>query len=115
MHPFEQQKRQRLIALLTELESELKILKLWKKTNPSAQALASTAPFAIDTLSFPEWLQFIFIKKMTQLLQLGAPLPKAMAIAPMATEYFKILAINSNALITVITHIDMVINENNKC
>jgi uncharacterized protein YqcC (DUF446 family) len=115
MQQFEQQKRKILSALLSDLENELKSLQLWGKNTPSKQALASVSPFAIDTLSFPEWLQFVFIKKMTQLLQIGAPLPTSMAIAPMATEYFKILATNNNALITVITRIDMVINENSKC
>lgn len=111
MHQFEQKKRQLLVSLLSELEGELFALKLWQTNRPSEQALASTEPFAIDTLNFPEWLQFIFIKKMTQLLQLGLPLPHAMAITPMATEYFKVRVMDSGALIAVITRIDLAINE----
>jgi uncharacterized protein YqcC (DUF446 family) len=111
MHQFEQKKRQLLVSLLSELEGELFTLKLWQTNRPSEQALASTEPFAIDTLNFPEWLQFIFIKKMTQLLQLGLPLPHAMAITPMATEYFKVRVMDSGALIAVITRIDLAINE----
>lgn len=115
MQQFEQQRRMRLMRLLSELESELKTTNLWQLNRPSDQALASIEPFAIDTLSFPEWLQFIFIEKMTQLLQLALPLPKAMAITPMASEYFKVQTINSGALIIVIERIDLVINEKNKC
>ncbi|PKG38602.1 YqcC family protein [Psychromonas sp. Urea-02u-13] len=115
MHQFEQQKRQLLARLLRELESELLALNLWQKNRPCEQALASVEPFAIDTLNFPEWLQFIFIEKMTQLLQLGLALPSAMAITPMATEYFKVRVMDSGALIAVITRIDLVINEKIKC
>ena len=115
MAQFEQQKRQLLADLLSALEGELFALKLWQINRPSELALASVEPFAIDTLSFPEWLQFIFIEKMTQLLQLGLALPNAMAITPMATEYFKVLPINSDGLITVIRDIDLVINEKSRC
>jgi uncharacterized protein YqcC (DUF446 family) len=115
MHQFERQKRQRLAQLLCELEEELLVLKLWKKNRPTEKALASVEPFAIDTLSFPEWLQFIFIEKISNLLQLGLTLPTAMAIAPMATEYFKMQTIKSDTLIILIKRIDLVINEKSKC
>ena len=115
MQQFEQQKRQLIDRLLRELETELVGLKLWQSIRPSEQALASVEPFAIDTLTFPQWLQFIFIEKMTQLLQQRAPLPEAMAITPMATEYFKVQTINSESLITVINRIDLAITEKNRC
>tara|TARA_R110001583_G_scaffold10698_6_gene49136 strand:+ start:5063 stop:5404 length:342 start_codon:yes stop_codon:yes gene_type:complete len=100
-----------LSNLLKELEGALKALNLWQNKRPSEFALASQMPFAIDTLRFPEWLQFIFIEKMSQRLQLNAPLPSKMSITPMATEYFKSTAINSDILISVIRRIDALINE----
>ena len=115
MQQFEQQKRQLIERLLRELETELVSLNLWQSNRPSEQALTSVEPFAIDTLSFPQWLQFIFIEKMNHLLQLGAPLPQKMAITPMATEYFKVQTINCESLITVISRIDLAINEKNRC
>jgi uncharacterized protein YqcC (DUF446 family) len=111
----EQHHRHLLSTLLTELENELKATNLWQFNRPSDHALESRMPFAIDTLSFPEWLQFIFIEKMTQLLQSGQPLPREMAITAMATEYFKIQIINSELLIDVIRRIDLHISETNKC
>ncbi|WP_413699778.1 YqcC family protein [Psychromonas sp. KJ10-10] len=115
MTSYEQQHRHRLFLLLTELEQALKSLDLWQLNRPTEQALASQMPFAIDTLSFPEWLQFIFIEKMSQILQLGLPLPQKMAITAMASEYFKVQLINSDMIIDVITRIDLHINETNKC
>ncbi|WP_417761047.1 YqcC family protein [Shewanella sp.] len=70
--------------LLQLLELQLISQNLWASTAPSAAALASTAPFACDTLPFEQWLQFIFIPKMQQLIAIQAPLPSNMAIAPMA-------------------------------
>ena len=115
MQQLEQEKRQLIGALMNELEQALRVQKLWQSESPSEQALASTEPFAIDTLNFTQWLQFIFIEKISVLLQLNLPLPTAMAIAPMATEYFKSQSINSAEIVALITRIDLTINENNRC
>ncbi len=111
MQSFEIKKRQQLAALLTELEVQLRLLQCWQSTRPSKQSLASVEPFAIDTLSFTQWLQFIFIEKMSLLLQLKLPLPTSMEIAPMASEYFKMKNVNSREVISLIERIDLVINE----
>jgi len=115
MQQFEQKRRQLLACLMSELESALQVQKLWQSHRPSEQALASTEPFAIDTLNFSQWLQFIFIEKITVLLQLNLPLPTAMAIAPMATEYFKVQSCDSAEIIAIITRIDLTINEKATC
>lgn len=77
-----------LAARLAALESELIAIKLWADITPSRQALASTEPFAWDTLDFPEWLQFVFIPKLRELCGQRALLPEGSAVAPMAEEYF---------------------------
>ncbi|WP_022942440.1 YqcC family protein [Psychromonas hadalis] len=113
MQLFEIKKRQLLAVLLTELEAQLRLLKCWQSTRPSERSLASIEPFSIDTLCFTQWLQFIFIEKMTQLLQLNLPLPTAMEIAPMASEFFKMQKVNSGEILALIIRIDCVINEKN--
>ncbi|MEO0436254.1 MAG: YqcC family protein [Pseudomonadota bacterium] len=75
-------------SLLIDLESELRQLGLWSAKSPSASALASSQPFAIDTLKFEEWLQFVFLPRMYGLIEARQPLPVKCAIAPMAEEYF---------------------------
>lgn len=110
MQKPEQKKRQLLNNLINELEATLRQKKLWQSKRPSAQSLASIEPFAIDFLNFTQWLQFIFIEKITRLLQLNLPLPKAMEIAPMASEYFKCQADNCPEIVALIARIDGVIN-----
>ena len=115
MQQFEQRKRQVLGALLTELEMAMRQENLWQTARPSEQALASTEPFAIDSLNFSQWLQFIFIEKMSTMLQLNLALPTAMAVAPMAVEYFKVQADNCPEIVALITRIDLTINEKHRC
>ncbi|MCP4321788.1 MAG: YqcC family protein [Alteromonadales bacterium] len=111
MQVAEQKKRRSLALLLRELEVALKDQTLWQSERPSEQALASQEPFAIDTLNFPQWLQFIFIEKITALLQFNLALPTAMDVAPMATEYFKKHSCDSKQIVAVIKRIDLIINE----
>jgi len=96
--------------LLTQIEVELKRLSLWKTTPPSAAALASTAPFCIDTMPFPDWLQFVFLVKMQQLLALEMPLPANMAIHPMAEEAFQHLPEDTRQLSQLILSFDHLLN-----
>ena len=76
-------------AVLIDVEAELRRLRLWDDAPPSAAALASTQPFAVDTLTLPQWLQFIFLPRMYALLEARAALPGQCGIAPMAEEYFR--------------------------
>ena len=74
---------------LLAIEMELRRLGLWSTETPSPEALQSTQPFAIDTLTFVAWLQFIFIVRMKDLLEGDQPFPAVSGIAPMAEEYFR--------------------------
>lgn len=58
----------------------------WHTEVPSPAAMASRTPFCADTLSFTQWLQFIFIPKMRDLLESGAALPAHSGIAVMAEQ-----------------------------
>ncbi|WP_040514675.1 YqcC family protein [Paraglaciecola polaris] len=75
--------------LLNRLESALKTAEQWSSTSPSSWAMESEAPFACDRMSFAQWLQFIFIPKMNDILKTQNPLPTRMALLPMAEEWNK--------------------------
>lgn len=72
--------------LLQQLEQALTTAELWATEAPSQEAMASTAPFCCDKMSFENWLQFIFIPKMTVLITMQSPLPEKISLLPMAEE-----------------------------
>jgi uncharacterized protein YqcC (DUF446 family) len=78
-----------LASLLIDVEACLRQLELWEQQPPSAEALASTQPFCIDTLNFAQWLQYVFLPTMYHLLAEDMALPTECGIAPMAEEYFR--------------------------
>lgn len=96
-----------LHLLLDAVEAELRALQEWRTTPPSADALASTAPFCVDTLTLPEWLQFVFLPRMRWLLDMAQPLPGQCGIAPMAEEYFRH---NSQRLAELLQQIDQTLS-----
>lgn len=80
----------------TQVREQLKALQivmclhnLWEETAPSEEKLASTQPFAIDTLSATQWLQWIFIPRMHALLDGNLTLPKNFSISPYLEESLK--------------------------
>ncbi|WP_434356534.1 YqcC family protein [Parasalinivibrio latis] len=75
--------------LLAEMTDVLKNHGEWQDKAPSAQSMASTEPFAIDSLSPIEWLQWIFIPRMQQLVDARLPLPETFDITPYFEEALK--------------------------
>lgn len=66
------------------IERELRRLDWWGSVEPAAERLASVEPFCVDTLALEEWLQWIFLPRMKQVIEQQSPLPGACAIQPMA-------------------------------
>ena len=99
-----------IAELLIDIESELRQLNLWDTIPPSTAALASDQPFCVDTLSLPQWLQFIFLPTLYQLLEENQPLPARCGIAPMAEEYFRGGGLPSSALEEALLRMDTLLS-----
>jgi uncharacterized protein YqcC (DUF446 family) len=96
--------------LLIDIEAQLRQLGLWEREPPPPEALASDQPFSVDTLTLPQWLQFIFLPTLYRLLAQGQPLPGRCGIAPMAQEYFRGLALASATLEQTLLKMDRILS-----
>ena len=97
--------------LLIDIEAELRILGLWDKEPPPPEALASQEPFSIDTLTLPQWLQFIFLPTLYRMLEERRALPGVCGIAPMAQEYFRGMGLASAALEEALRNMDETLSQ----
>jgi uncharacterized protein YqcC (DUF446 family) len=98
-------------SLLMDIEHELRILGLWEKEIPPEEALSSLEPFAVDSLTFSQWLQFIFLPKMYFLIEQNRQLPTNCQITPMAEEYFSQSKISVNTLLQYLRKVDDLLSE----
>lgn len=79
----------RVADSLLQIEMELRQMGVWESEPPPPEALRSTQPFALDRLEFTQWLQFVFLSHMKELIEGGHPLPQVSGMAPMAEEHFR--------------------------
>lgn len=95
-----------IAEVLIDIEAQLRQLGLWDAIAPSARALSSEEPFCVDTLTLPQWLQFIFLPTLYGMLERSDPLPERCGIAPMAEEYFRGAGHASDGLLQALQQID---------
>ena len=76
----------RIADVLLEVEATLRTSGKWEKSRPPAAALVSAQPFCLDTLRFEQWLQWIFLPRMKQILEQNMPLPAKSGILVYAQE-----------------------------
>lgn len=100
-----------IATMLLEVEADLRRLQLWQDEWPSEEALASTQPFCVDTMTLPQWLQFVFLPRMRYLVEAEMPLPQKCGIAPMAEEFFRGSELGVAGLIKTLEHIDSRLGE----
>ena len=73
---------QTITNALNHLEATLSELGLWSNERPSGQALSSMQPFCYDTLEPEQWLQFIFIGRLREIIEQRDVLPNTCSITP---------------------------------
>ncbi len=99
-----------LADLLLEIEAEMRRLQLWQITPPEAEALQSLMPFCHDTLRLEQWLQWVFLPKMRQVVESEEECPSSSEIAPLAEYRFAQLEQPTGALLSLLERFDHHIN-----
>ncbi|AKE61955.1 YqcC family protein [Citrobacter farmeri] len=67
---------------LHALEALLREHQHWRMDEPETHLFTSTQPFCMDTMEPLEWLQWVLIPRMHDLLDSAQPLPEAFAVTP---------------------------------
>ena len=98
--------RTEVAEVLIDIEAQLRQLGQWDKIPPSTEALASSQPFCVDTLTLPQWLQFIFLPTLYQMLEDEQALPERCGIAPMAEEFFRGSGLATDDLVSALLRMD---------
>lgn len=94
--------------LLFEIELVLKESELWSDELPEEFVLNSREPFCIDTMTGPQWLQWIFLPKMTLFIDTNIPLPTRFALTPYFEES---LPEGNEILLSLLQELDLLLNQ----
>lgn len=104
---------QQLVSLLVKLEQEMVSAGQWSAERPPAAAFQSIQPFCIDTMSFSQWLQFVFMQRLLALVEQQQPLPRlpvGQGISPMAEEFYKNQP-DCRSVVGIIKQLDILLSE----
>lgn len=88
------------------IERELRALGWWQAEAPSETDLASTAPFCVDTLAFEQWLQWVLLPRMKELIERDQPLPTASGILAMGEVAYREQLEQVGSLLKVLAEFD---------
>ncbi|MCG8428828.1 MAG: YqcC family protein [Chromatiales bacterium] len=101
------QNHQTISQLLLQLEQEMRLLSVWDEEPPAAEAFTSTMPFCYDKMAFNQWLQWVFIPKITEIISTRADFPGKCEIEPMAEVWCEQLNIEQpEAFLSTIRELD---------
>ncbi|MBU1681530.1 YqcC family protein [Candidatus Micrarchaeota archaeon] len=73
---------------LDEIEAEMKRFGMWSKTPPHKEAFEDMGAFGMKTMSFDQWLQFVFVPNVRKLLKTDGPWPDKSEVGIMAVREF---------------------------
>jgi uncharacterized protein YqcC (DUF446 family) len=67
--------RERIQAKIAEIEHEMKRVGYWQSEPLLPEQYEFRSAFAMDTMAFSQWLQFIFIPRVKSMIETGEKFP----------------------------------------
>lgn len=108
--------RQIVAMKIAEIESEMMRVGLWQPEPLREEQYNFHQAFALDTMTFTQWLQFIFIPRVKELLAAEAEFPAKSEVGLQAFREFVMWPaygeIETERLLTLISEIDALFEKN---
>jgi uncharacterized protein YqcC (DUF446 family) len=77
-----------LSAKIAQIEAEMRSIGMWSDVAPSADKFQSRVAFFGDTMSFDQWLQFVFLPRVHEVLDGKSPAPASSSVGAYAVREF---------------------------
>ena len=90
---------------ITEIETEMKRIGYWNPELLPEEAYDFREAFAMDTMTYSQWLQFILIPSVRQIIDQKGPFPKESMVGVQAVREFDGEA-NASKLVTLLCEFD---------
>jgi uncharacterized protein YqcC (DUF446 family) len=73
---------------INAIEAEMKRIGMWSVAPPPPEAFEFRAAFAMDTMPFVHWLQFIFIPRVREIMAAEGDFPTSSQVGAQAVREF---------------------------
>lgn len=73
---------------ISEIEAEMKDIGYWAATPLPPEAYDFHEAFAMDTMAFSQWLQFVFVPRVNQIIEDREEFPSVSMVAVQAMREF---------------------------
>lgn len=93
------------------LQREMQNVGLWSDLSPTDEAMMSSQPFCCDTMSFSNWLQWIFVPRLQYMLETQAALPGKSGMHPMAEEAWKEMGTTAKGALDSVRRLDVLLSQ----
>lgn len=106
---------QELDTALRRLEATMMAANLWRMEPPDSDAYRSVEPFCIDTMNMQQWLRFVFIVRLDELVERRAEMPAKCEVAPAVDVYLAEQGISANNRLLMqkaLEEVDRLVTEN---
>lgn len=97
-------------AKISEIEAEMKRVGLWQEKPLDPEQYNFTRAFAMDTMSFDQWLQFIFIPRVKQIIETRGEFPPSSMVAAQAVREFDGSTFETDRLQSLLSEFDRLFN-----
>ncbi|MEO0615100.1 MAG: YqcC family protein [Pseudomonadota bacterium] len=101
--------RDALRSITESIEHELRRLEIWDDEAPSANALQSQEPFCFDTLGFAQWMQWVFLPRVQEVVEHERDMPAQSDVHTYAEEVLKNTDYESDQLLFLIKTFDEIV------
>jgi uncharacterized protein YqcC (DUF446 family) len=75
---------QRVAEMVEEIEQEMRSIGAWRSTPLEPEKYEFKQAFAMDTMPFLHWLQFIFLVRVRSLIESNGPFPSSSQVGVQA-------------------------------
>lgn len=74
--------------MITEIETEMKHIGYWRSESLPPEAYSFQQAFAMDTMTFSQWLQFVFLRRVHQIIEEKGSFPTKSMVGTQAIREF---------------------------
>jgi uncharacterized protein YqcC (DUF446 family) len=95
-------------AKVDQIEAEMKRIGFWQTTPLEPEKYEFKAAFAMDTMAYSQWLQFIFVPRVHEVIASRGPFPRQSSVGAQAIREFD--GVNeASDLVTMLCEFDRLI------